>query len=355
MPFLGTRGSGSVRGYGRFGAGTPGAPQNVSVSVLNPSSVSVSFNAPSSNGGLEITSYTVTASPGGASTSGASSPITLGGLSASTAYTFTVTANNLAGSGAGANGSGTTPAFPVVTGGTLSSDSTYYYRTFTGNGTLAVSNSTLTCDVLIGAGGGGGGNGGSGGGSFTSNYSATAGSYNFVVGAAGNDSTGIGITAYRGGAGTGGTAVGNSGGSGSGASVGGAVGPRAGGAATKASGGTITYGNAGGSAQATIYFTGSGGGGGWGGGGGGGPENVGCPGEDCFGQGGGGGSGINTYNSWSSATGIGQLSGGTRWIGGGGGGSSQSGGPNGAGVGVNTSGVGSSGFVMVRYLKTAVA
>jgi hypothetical protein len=27
----------------------------------------------------------------------------------------------------------------VVTGGTLSSDSTYFYRTFTGNGTLAVS------------------------------------------------------------------------------------------------------------------------------------------------------------------------------------------------------------------------
>ena len=45
----------------------------------------------------------------------------------------------------------------VVTGGTLTSDATYYYRTFTGNGTLIVSASALTCDVLIGAGGGSGG------------------------------------------------------------------------------------------------------------------------------------------------------------------------------------------------------
>jgi hypothetical protein len=52
----------------------------------------------------------------------------------------------------------------VVTGGTLTNDETYYYRTFTGNGTLSVSNATLTCDVLIGAGGGTGGSGaGSGG------------------------------------------------------------------------------------------------------------------------------------------------------------------------------------------------
>jgi NAD(P)-dependent dehydrogenase (short-subunit alcohol dehydrogenase family) len=44
---------------------------------------------------------------------------------------------------------------PVVTGGTLSSDSTYFYRTFTGNGSLSLSGPSLTADVLMIAGGGG--------------------------------------------------------------------------------------------------------------------------------------------------------------------------------------------------------
>ena len=44
-----------------------------------------------------------------------------------------------------------------VTGGTLASDATFYYRTFTGNGTLGVKGFTLTADILVVAGGGGGG------------------------------------------------------------------------------------------------------------------------------------------------------------------------------------------------------
>ena len=46
---------------------------------------------------------------------------------------------------------------PVVTGGTLTSDATYYYRTFTSNGTLGVSGGVLSCDVMVVSGGGGGG------------------------------------------------------------------------------------------------------------------------------------------------------------------------------------------------------
>ena len=42
---------------------------------------------------------------------------------------------------------------PVVTGGTLTSDSTYYYRTFTGNGTLTITGGTVSCDLLTIAGG----------------------------------------------------------------------------------------------------------------------------------------------------------------------------------------------------------
>jgi len=44
----------------------------------------------------------------------------------------------------------------IVTGGTISSDSTYFYRTFTGNGTISVTGAGLTADILIIAGGGSG-------------------------------------------------------------------------------------------------------------------------------------------------------------------------------------------------------
>ena len=50
---------------------------------------------------------------------------------------------------------------PVVTGGTLTSDATYYYRTFTSNGTLSVSVMPLTADIIVVGGGGGGSQGGS--------------------------------------------------------------------------------------------------------------------------------------------------------------------------------------------------
>src|SRR5262249_17951275 len=59
----------------------------------------VSFTAPASNGGSPITSYTVTASPGGAAASGSASPITVPGLNNGIAYTFTVTATNAVGTG----------------------------------------------------------------------------------------------------------------------------------------------------------------------------------------------------------------------------------------------------------------
>lgn len=50
---------------------------------------------------------------------------------------------------------GTNPSFPLVEGGTLASDATYYYRVFASNGTFKVSNGPLTCDILTIAGGGG--------------------------------------------------------------------------------------------------------------------------------------------------------------------------------------------------------
>jgi hypothetical protein len=59
----------------------------------------VNFTAPLSNGGSEITSYTVTSNPGNLSASGTESPITVNGLDNGTPYTFTVTATTAAGTG----------------------------------------------------------------------------------------------------------------------------------------------------------------------------------------------------------------------------------------------------------------
>ena len=49
---------------------------------------------------------------------------------------------------------------PTVTGGTLTSDATYYYRTFTSSSNLGVTGGTLTADCMVIAGGGAGGAGG---------------------------------------------------------------------------------------------------------------------------------------------------------------------------------------------------
>ena len=67
----------------------PGAPTSVSGTVSNAES-SVSFVAPTDNGGSTILSYTVISSPGNIKKSGTTSPITITGLTNGTAYTFTV-------------------------------------------------------------------------------------------------------------------------------------------------------------------------------------------------------------------------------------------------------------------------
>ena len=77
----------------------PAAPTSVSALGSNNSAV-VTFTAPGNNGGSDITRYTVTASPGGATATGATSPLVVGGLINGTAYTFTVTATNAIGTGA---------------------------------------------------------------------------------------------------------------------------------------------------------------------------------------------------------------------------------------------------------------
>ena len=78
--------------------GVPGAPTSVSATAGN-TQATVSFVAPADNGGVAITSYTVTSSPGGFAASGSTSPILVTGLSNGTAYTFTARATNSVGVG----------------------------------------------------------------------------------------------------------------------------------------------------------------------------------------------------------------------------------------------------------------
>ncbi len=74
----------------------PGAPSITSVTAGN-GQATVNFAVPKSD--LVITSYTVTANPGGATATGTASPIVVTGLSSGTAYTFTAKATSNAGTG----------------------------------------------------------------------------------------------------------------------------------------------------------------------------------------------------------------------------------------------------------------
>jgi Fibronectin type III domain len=67
--------------------------------VAGNASATVSFKAPASDGGDPINSCTVTATPGGATAKGVTSPITITGLVNGTSYTFTVRATNPEGTG----------------------------------------------------------------------------------------------------------------------------------------------------------------------------------------------------------------------------------------------------------------
>ena len=89
-----------------------GAP-TIGTATAGALNASVAFTAPTYTGS-GITGYTATSSPGGITGTGASSPITVSGLTAGTAYTFTVTATTAAGqSSASAASNSVTPTPPV--------------------------------------------------------------------------------------------------------------------------------------------------------------------------------------------------------------------------------------------------
>lgn len=80
-------------------ATVPGAPTGISATAQN-GQATVSFAAPSSNGGSAILDYTATSSPDGRTGTCSASPCSVTGLSNGTAYTFTVRARNAVGQGA---------------------------------------------------------------------------------------------------------------------------------------------------------------------------------------------------------------------------------------------------------------
>lgn len=120
----------------------PGAPI-IGTATAGDTQADVAFAAPASNGGATITGYTVTANPGGATGTGAGSPITVTGLTNGISYTFTVTATNSAGIGAASGASNSiTPASPQVI--TFANPGAQSFGTSPDLGVVVTSSSGLT-------------------------------------------------------------------------------------------------------------------------------------------------------------------------------------------------------------------
>jgi hypothetical protein len=283
-------------------------------------------------------------------------------------------------------------SLPAVSGGVLTSDSTYYYRTFNNTGTFSVIGGSLKADILVVAGGGGGagtGNGanqaypggnGGGAGGLRSTFTATGGggslesplnlssntAYTVTVGAGGVGTIGAINTSTNGsnsvfstitsiGGGGAINYVGQNGGSGAGSNPNGSGGlgttnqgfnggsnsgdTSGGGGGAGAVGGSGS-GNNGGSGGTGVYVSISGSSVAYAGGGGGGAYGY-AGGTGGTGGTGGGGAG-GTGNSDGGAA--------TVNTGGGGGGATQT------GTNQTTGGNGGSGIVVIRYpIKSALS
>jgi hypothetical protein len=91
----------------------PNAP-TIGTATAGSGSASVTFTAPSDVGGGAITGYSVVSTPGGVIGTGASSPVTVSGLTAGTAYTFKVWATNAYGPSPLSAASNSATPIPVI-------------------------------------------------------------------------------------------------------------------------------------------------------------------------------------------------------------------------------------------------
>jgi hypothetical protein len=120
----------------------PGAP-TIGTATAGDASASVTFSAPAFDGNTPITGYRATSSPGSLTATGASSPLTVTGLTNGTPYTFTVAATNAIGYGPeSAASNSATPSLPnraVFAGGSTGASYTatmdYVNIATTGNAT----------------------------------------------------------------------------------------------------------------------------------------------------------------------------------------------------------------------------
>jgi hypothetical protein len=225
----------------------PNAPTIGTATSNSATSVSVTFTAPSCVGGGAISSYQVFACCGARSAFGASSPLTVTGLTTGTAYTFKAIANNAYGpSFPSAASNSATPTAPIQGQQAYTSAGSYSF--------VAPANVTFVSAVVIGAGGIGGchgtcyegGGGGGGALAYRSNISVTPGNTYAVVVSSTTDSTAFCMSAGNGGNGTA-------------ARPGGGVPGGVRGLGGTASGGDVTY--SGGPGRTTTSGNGGGGGG----------------------------------------------------------------------------------------------
>jgi hypothetical protein len=100
-------------------ASVPLTPTVGTATIVSPTSVTVTYTAPSGNGGEPITSYTAISTPGnitGTASRSGSGTITVSGLVSGTAYTFNVYATNVLGDGPQSVASNSvTPDLPTYT------------------------------------------------------------------------------------------------------------------------------------------------------------------------------------------------------------------------------------------------
>jgi hypothetical protein len=303
------------------------APGIGAAAATSNTTATVAYTAPANDGGATITSYVATSTPGsitGTLSTAGSGTITVSGLTAATAYTFTVHAVNSVGNSAesSASGSITTEANPgqqvytsgtgnywtcpagvtsvsvlciaIGRGGELSytagpiysyggfggclsyinnysvTPTTAYQVYLAGHNTFFVNESTVRANAQSTRVGDGGGNAGTSyylSGVFTRQGGAGAGGYSGNGGVGGTATTGVSGAGGAGGAGAGagglgGGGVGNQGEGSSGA--GGSPGNRGGGGSGGVGGGTSTSGGlyGGGGGTGNTEYAGTGGGGG---------------------------------------------------------------------------------------------
>jgi hypothetical protein len=342
----------------------PAAPTIGTASITNSTTVSIPFTA-GATGGKAISSYVTTSSPSiSLSTPGTSSPLTVtGSYAGAQAYTFSIAAVNANGTSASSSASNSLIPLnlPTLSGGTLTSDSTYYYRTFNSNGTLSVSGPSITGDLLVVAGGSGGGagawysgpvsecfnssldrnwsgnGGGAGGVNYASGITVGSGNNSIVVGGGGSAdgvgtlSSAAGYSPTSGGAGGGYTSRGG---------TSGAPQSNLGGTGVSQSSGSMNCSWEGNEYTYPTFQR-------WWGGGGGGAGGVG--GNASGGSGGAGGSGVSYFGTTYSAGGPGfnPTSASANTGNGGGGAYGTSSGNQ------SVAGSGGSGRVVFRYLKSA--